>query len=51
MPQRNYAAFLQKGGKALKCLYSNACSMGNKQEKMEVTVYLESYDLIAFTKI
>ena len=34
----------------LKCLYSNARSMGNKQEKMEATVHLESYDLIANTE-
>jgi len=30
----------------LKCLYTDAHSMGNKQ-KLEVTVLLESYDLIA----
>jgi len=31
----------------MKCLYTNACSMGNKQEKLEGTVLLEIYDLIA----
>ena len=31
----------------LKCLYSNAYSMGNKQEELEATMLLESYDLVA----
>lgn len=35
----------------LKCLHSNAYSMGNRQEKMEATVHLERYDLIATTEI
>ena len=30
-----------------KCLYTNACSMSNKQEELEATVLLESYDLVA----
>jgi len=34
----------------LKCLYTNARSMGNKQEELEATVPLESYDLVAITK-
>jgi len=34
----------------MQCLYMNACSMGNKQEKLEATVLLESYDLIALTE-
>ncbi|KAM6226441.1 uncharacterized protein M6G45_016903 [Spheniscus humboldti] len=33
----------------LKCLYTSACSMGNKQE-LEPTVLLESYDLVAITE-
>jgi len=31
----------------MKCLCTNACSMGNKHEELEATVLLESYDLIA----
>jgi len=33
----------------LKCLYTNACSKGNKQGKLKDTVQVESYDLIAIT--
>jgi len=31
----------------LKCFCTNACGVGNKQEELETTVYLENYDLIA----
>jgi len=34
----------------MKCLYMNAHSVGNKQEELEATVMLESYDLIALTE-
>jgi len=34
----------------LKCLYTNACSTGNKQKKLEVTMLLESKDLVALTE-
>lgn len=34
----------------LKCLYTNAHSMGSKQEKLEATLQLESYNLITITK-
>jgi len=34
----------------MKCLYMNAGSTGNKQEELEATVLLESYDLIAVTE-
>jgi len=34
----------------LKCPYTNAYSMGNKQEEMETVVQLESYDLIVITE-
>ncbi|KAK4819205.1 hypothetical protein QYF61_026821 [Mycteria americana] len=34
----------------LKCLYTNACSMGNKQEELEATMLLESYKLVAITE-
>ena len=35
----------------MKCLCTNACSMGNKQEELEASVLLASYDLIALTEI
>jgi len=34
----------------MKCLYTNAHSMGNKQEELEATMLLESCDLIALTE-
>ena len=34
----------------LKCLYTNAHSMGNKQEELETVVQLEKYNLIAVTE-
>ncbi|PKU34849.1 mitochondrial fission process protein 1 [Limosa lapponica baueri] len=34
----------------LKCLYTNAGSMGNKQEELEATLLLKSYDLVAITE-
>ena len=34
----------------LKCIYSNACSMGNKQEELEAIVQLENYDTVAITE-
>jgi len=34
----------------LKCLYTNAHSMGKKQEELEATTLLESYDLVAITE-
>ena len=34
----------------LKYLYTNACSIGNKQEKLETVVQLGKYDLIAITE-
>jgi len=33
-----------------KCFYMNARSVGNKQEELEATMMLESYDLIALTE-
>ncbi|GAB0208569.1 cAMP-dependent protein kinase inhibitor alpha [Grus japonensis] len=35
---------------SLKCLYTNACSMGNKQEELEVCVQSQGHDLIAITE-
>jgi len=34
----------------MKCLHTNACSMENKQEELEATVLLESYELFALTE-
>jgi len=34
----------------MKCLCMNTRSMGNKQEELEATMLLESYDLIAITE-
>ena len=34
----------------LKCIYTNARSMGNKQEELEVTVQQANYDLVAITE-
>ena len=34
----------------LKCLHTNAHSMGNKQEELETVVQLGKYDLIAITE-
>ena len=31
----------------LKCIYTNAHSLGNKQEQVEATVLLENHDLVA----
>ena len=31
----------------LRCLYTNVCSMGNKQEELEGIVWSESYDIVA----
>ncbi|KAK4826044.1 hypothetical protein QYF61_003943 [Mycteria americana] len=34
----------------LKCLCTNACSMGNKQEELEAVVHQENYDMVAITE-
>ncbi|PKU27523.1 nipped-b-like protein [Limosa lapponica baueri] len=34
----------------LKCLYTNARSMGNKQEELEAIMLLERYDIVAITE-
>jgi len=34
----------------MKCLYTDAHSMGNKQEELEATMLLESYDFVATTE-
>ena len=34
----------------LKCIYTNAHSMGNKQEELEAIVQLENYDIVAITE-
>jgi len=35
---------------SLKCLYTNARSMGNKQEEMEICVQSQGHDLTAITE-
>ena len=48
-----------KGGKAelgvksvaqLRCMYTNACSMGNKQEELEAMVQQQSCDVVAIVE-
>ncbi|GAB0189218.1 hypothetical protein GRJ2_001387100 [Grus japonensis] len=34
----------------LKCIYTNACSMGNKQEELEAIMQLENYNILAITE-
>ena len=34
----------------LKCLYTNACSMGNKQEELVAAAQMENYELIAIAE-
>jgi len=33
-----------------RCLYTNACSMGNKQEELEAIVWSERYDIVVTTE-
>jgi len=33
-----------------KCVYTNAHSMGNKQEELEAIIQQDSYDLVAITE-
>ena len=35
----------------LKCIYTNACSMGNKKEEQEAIEQQANYDLLAITKM
>jgi len=35
---------------SLKCLYTNACSMGNKQEELEICLWSKGHNLIAVTE-
>ena len=42
-----------EGGKTpahLKCMYTNAHSMGNKQEELETMMKQENYDVVAITE-
>jgi len=34
----------------LKCIYTNARSMGNKQEELEAVIQQDGYDLVAITE-
>ncbi|GAB0184095.1 hypothetical protein GRJ2_000874800 [Grus japonensis] len=33
-----------------KCIYTNACNMGNNQEELEAIVQWENYDIVAITE-
>jgi len=35
----------------LKCIYTNARSMGNKQEELEAIIQQDGYDLVAITEM
>ena len=37
-------------GAQLKCVYTDVCSMGNKQDELEAIVRQASYDLVAITE-
>ena len=39
-----------RGKAQLKCLYTNARSLSNKQDELETVMHLESYDLVAITE-
>lgn len=43
-------ASLLKKVSQLKCIYNNACNMGNKQKELETIVPLENYDIAALTE-
>jgi len=34
----------------LKCIYTNACNMGNKQEELQAIVEQDGYDLVTTTE-
>ncbi|PKU47277.1 adaptin ear-binding coat-associated protein 1 [Limosa lapponica baueri] len=34
----------------LECIYTNVCSMGNKQEELEAIIQQENYDIVAITE-
>lgn len=34
----------------LKCLFTNACSLGNKQKELEATVLLENHNIVVVTE-
>ncbi|KAJ7419991.1 hypothetical protein BTVI_23322 [Pitangus sulphuratus] len=40
-----------KSAAQLKCMYSNARNMGNKQEELEAIMQQESYDVVAITEM
>jgi len=42
--------FGMRQGAQLKCVYTNAHSIGNKQEELETIVQQASYDLVAITE-
>ena len=40
----------EKAMSQLKYIYTNACSMGNKQEELEAIMQRAGYDLVAITE-
>ena len=49
-PRGGMATLGAKSTAQLKCMYSNARSMGNKQEELEALVQQEGYDIVAITE-
>ena len=41
---------MTRAGAQLKCLYMDACNLGNKEEKLEATMLLENRDTVAVTE-
>jgi len=41
---------MTKPANQLKCFYTNACNLGNKQEEPEIIVPLENHDVVAITE-
>jgi len=50
-PRRGMAGFRVRSTAQLKCIYTNARSMGNKQEKLEAIVQQDSYDLVTIIEM
>lgn len=49
-PKDSTPELRMKSAAHLKCMYTNARSMGNKQEELEAIVQQESYDVVAITE-
>ena len=50
-PGRSVMGIGVRRGAQLKCIYTSAYSMGNKQEELEVTMWQVNYDLVAIIEI